>query len=47
MFKLCREIEISETGEKVGTGWLPPFPDLRDYTVTHPEIEEMTKIMSS
>jgi len=27
----------------VGTGWLPPLPDLRDYTDTHPEITEMNK----
>lgn len=27
----------------MGTGWLPPLPDLRDYTDTHPEITEMNK----
>ncbi len=26
-----------------GTGWLPPMPDLRDYTVDTPEIAEMAK----
>lgn len=27
----------------LGTGWLPPMPDLRDYTVETPEIAEMVK----
>jgi len=26
------EVEIPETGEKLGSGWLPPPPDLCDYT---------------
>jgi len=25
----------------VGTGWLPPLPDLRDYTEVHPKIEKV------
>ena len=25
---------------KVGTGWLPPLPDLRDYTEGHPKLEQ-------
>ncbi len=36
-------VEIPEAGQLVGTGWLPPLPDLRDYTDTHPEIAEMNK----
>jgi len=36
-------VEIPEAGQPVGTGWLPPLPDLRDYTDTHPEIAEMNK----
>jgi C1A family cysteine protease len=32
-----------KSGEKVGTGWLPPLPDLRDYSEEHPEISEMSK----
>jgi len=32
------EVEIPETEEKVGTGWLPPLPDFRDYTLEHPNI---------
>lgn len=27
----------------LGTGWLPPMPDLRDYTTATPEIAEMAK----
>ncbi len=27
----------------LGTGWLPPMPDLRDYTTDNPEIAEMAK----
>jgi hypothetical protein len=26
------EINVDETKETLGTGWLPPLPDLRDYT---------------
>ena len=26
------KVKIPETGEIFGTGWLPPLPDLRDYT---------------
>jgi C1A family cysteine protease len=37
----CAKALTSETG--IGTGWLPPVPDLRDYTVEHPEIAEMSK----
>jgi len=31
-------VELPETKAIVGTGWLPEFPDLRDYTDEHPEI---------
>nr|WP_238974600.1 C1 family peptidase [Pelodictyon luteolum] len=27
----------------VGTGWLPPMPDLRDYTPSHPDIAGMVR----
>ncbi len=36
-------IELPETGEIVGTGWLPPLPDMRDYTVEHPDVAPMTQ----
>lgn len=31
--------------EPVGTGWLPPMPDLRDYTASHPDIAVMTRMI--
>lgn len=34
---------IEKIGRTVGTGWLPPRPDLRDFTAAAPEIAEMTK----
>lgn len=40
---MYEEVEIPETGETVGTGWLPPLPDLRDYTEEHPKISDMTQ----
>jgi C1A family cysteine protease len=43
MNSLYREVEIAETQETVGTGWIPPLPDLRDYTEKEPEIAEMAK----
>lgn len=33
-----RPASIAETGESFGTGWLPPLPDLRDYSAEHPTI---------
>jgi len=35
------KLRIPETREHVGTGWLPDPPDLRDYTLDHPEIAGM------
>ncbi|MEO0293784.1 MAG: C1 family peptidase [candidate division WOR-3 bacterium] len=43
MYPMYKKVIIPERGEIVGTGWLPPLPDLRDYTEEHPEIAEMTK----
>ena len=43
MYPMCQEVNILATGETVGTGWLPPFPDLRDRTETEPEIATMAK----
>lgn len=36
--------EIPELGT-MGTGWLPPMPDLRDYTVAEPKIAEANKML--
>jgi len=38
---MYKEVEIREIEKTVGTGWLPPLPDLRDYTETHPDVAEM------
>jgi len=43
MFRTYKSVEISETGQTVSTGWLPPLPDLRDYTDEKPEIAAMAK----
>ncbi|MBI5042296.1 MAG: cysteine protease [Nitrospirae bacterium] len=43
MYTMYKEIEIFETKEKVGTGWLPPLPSFRDYTAEQPEIAMMVK----
>ena len=34
------KIALPEIGTTVGTGWLPPIPDMRDYTVEQPEIKK-------
>ena len=34
-------IEIPSLGKSFGTGWLPPMPDLRDYTADHPDLAEI------
>lgn len=43
MCHFYRNVELSETRETVGTGWLPPMPDLRDYSAEHKEIKEIAK----
>lgn len=43
MYAMYKKILTPETGEIFGTGWLPPLPDLRDYTEEEPEIAEMAK----
>jgi C1A family cysteine protease len=39
MYSLETKVQLPETNETVGTGWLPPVPDLRDYSVNHPDIK--------
>ncbi|NTU59252.1 MAG: cysteine protease [Chlorobiaceae bacterium] len=34
---------VSSNGVEVGTGWLSPIPDMRDYTESHPDIAEIAK----
>jgi C1A family cysteine protease len=38
-----QSVTIPKTRRRVGTGWLPPLPDLRDYTETTPQIAEMAE----
>jgi len=40
---LNKKIEISGYTHRIGTGWLPPVPDLRDYTPSHPWIRSFNK----
>lgn len=41
MHQLYKLVEFPESGEQFGTGWIPPLPDMRDYTEEQPEIKEM------
>jgi len=43
MCSIYKEVEIPETKEIVGTGWLPPLPDLRDYTEDDSDIPQMAE----
>jgi C1A family cysteine protease len=43
MYASYRSVELTALGQTVGSGWLPPMPDLRDYTVAKPEISELAK----
>jgi C1A family cysteine protease len=43
MYRLYKKITDPVTGNTRGTGWLPPLPDLRDYTDSHPEVIQMIK----
>jgi hypothetical protein len=38
-------IRLLSTGELVGTGWLPPMIDPRDYTASHPKIQPMIAVL--
>lgn len=43
MYNTYRGVEIPDRREKVGTGWLPPLPDFRDYTEKQSDIAKMVK----
>jgi C1A family cysteine protease len=43
MYSTFSLYEIPETGEKVATGWLPPLPDIRDYTEDDPNLKDINK----
>ena len=40
---LNKKLTLSGSPRPVGTGWLSPLPDLRDYTTVHPEIKAFNK----
>lgn len=42
MYQTYKAADVPDVG-RMGTGWLPPLPDLRDYTEAEPEIAEMAK----
>jgi len=42
METLYGKLVLPGSGEIVGTGWLPPRPDLRDYTEDQMEIKATT-----
>lgn len=43
MYAMYKRVRIAGTGQMAGTGWLPPLPDLRDYTEKEPAISEISK----
>jgi C1A family cysteine protease len=43
MYTTYKKVKVPGVGYRVGTGWLPPLPDLRDYTESVPEIAAITK----
>ncbi len=43
MSDVYKKVIRLESGEEVGTGWLPPMPDLRDYTAEKEEIKSIVK----
>lgn len=43
MYATFKHVEIPDVDQTMGTGWLPPLPDLRDYTEEEPEIAKMAK----
>jgi C1A family cysteine protease len=40
---MCKKVGIQGREKAVGTGWLLPMPDMRDYTEGHPDISGMLK----
>ena len=43
MYATYKSVSVGEAGAAVGTGWLPPLPDLRDYTEESPDILPMVE----
>ncbi len=45
MYTLYDKVEMPGTNEMVGTGWLPPMPDMRDYSTDHQDIKKIAKTL--
>lgn len=43
MNQLYKAVEVPELDHPARTGWIPPLPDLRDYTESEPKVKEMAK----
>ena len=43
MYKSYETVRLPQAAGPLGTGWLPPMPDLRDYTEAQPKIAAMSK----
>ena len=43
MYKMYKNVNLTNLQKEVGTGWVPSFPDLRDYTEKHPDVNPMVK----
>lgn len=41
-YKQRRFIKGDKAGDPLTTGWLPPLPDMRDYSNDHPVISELS-----
>ena len=45
MYPLYSTVQEPETQMTFGTGWLPPLPDMRDYTAETPQITELASMI--
>lgn len=45
MYSTYKLPSLPDKKERVGTGWLPPLPDLRDYSEADPEVAQMAKML--
>lgn len=43
MYTTYKAVELPDSGQTVGTGWLPPLPDMRDFTAEAPKIAAIAK----
>jgi C1A family cysteine protease len=43
VYSTYAKVKLEDDERHVGTGWLPPVPDMRDYTEQRPEIAAMAK----